>query len=312
MAGQAFHAGVLSALERALGWDPRAAEVIVGTSAGSQVGTLLRYGLSAADLAAHQLGRPLSPPGSELVGRIRSSRSGARAAPPRARALLGPPRLPSRRLLARAVRHPWSMAGAVAASFLPHGSISTEDFADSLRSLTGTTWPDAALWICACRMHDGGRVVFGGSGRPETDVATAVAASCAIPGVFAPVEIGGVRYVDGGVWSPTNLDLLAGLDLDLAVVVSPMSAARHVHRGIDLPLRRLFRLRLGGEAARVRRAGTEVVAFQPGAAEIRAMGLNAMDPNQQRWRRVVRMVQERTLARLDDAGLAERLLPLAA
>ena len=33
--GHAFHAGVLSALAEETGWDPRAADIIVGTSAGS-------------------------------------------------------------------------------------------------------------------------------------------------------------------------------------------------------------------------------------------------------------------------------------
>ena len=36
--GQAYHAGVLAAIELDLGWDPREADVIVGTSAGSVVG----------------------------------------------------------------------------------------------------------------------------------------------------------------------------------------------------------------------------------------------------------------------------------
>ena len=44
--GQAYHAGVLAALEVDLGWDARTADVIVGTSAGSVMGTALRMGLS--------------------------------------------------------------------------------------------------------------------------------------------------------------------------------------------------------------------------------------------------------------------------
>jgi len=51
--GAAYHAGALTALEYDLGWDPRSADVIVGTSAGSVVGSLLRLGVAASDLAAH-------------------------------------------------------------------------------------------------------------------------------------------------------------------------------------------------------------------------------------------------------------------
>ena len=66
--------------------------------------------------------------------------------------------------------------------------------------------------------------MFGRDPSPEPDVGTAVEASSAIPGYFAPVVIDGERYVDGGTHSPTNADLVAGIGLDLVVVVSPMSA----------------------------------------------------------------------------------------
>ena len=52
LVGLAHHAGTLAALENDLRWDPRSADVIVGSSAGSVIGTLLRSGISALDLAA--------------------------------------------------------------------------------------------------------------------------------------------------------------------------------------------------------------------------------------------------------------------
>jgi hypothetical protein len=51
-AGLAFHAGVLWALHHDLGWDPRTADIIVGTSAGSIVGSLLRSDVPPEDMAA--------------------------------------------------------------------------------------------------------------------------------------------------------------------------------------------------------------------------------------------------------------------
>ena len=48
--------------------------------------------------------------------------------------------------------------------------------------------------------------MFGSPGAPVATVAEAVEASCTVPWLFAPVEIGGREYVDGGVWVPTNLD----------------------------------------------------------------------------------------------------------
>ena len=110
------------------------------------------------------------------------------------------------------------------------------------------------------------------------DVPTAVAASCAIPAFFAPVSIDGVRYVDGGVHSPTNADLVADLGFDLVVISSPMSIARGgVRIAPDQPARRLARFALAREAAQVRRAGTPVLTFQPTGSDLGVMGMNAMD-----------------------------------
>src|SRR3954462_11873337 len=64
--GQAFHAGVLAALEHDLGWDPRTADLIVGSSAGSDTGTRLRLGVPAPDLAAWAVEAPLSVEGAPL------------------------------------------------------------------------------------------------------------------------------------------------------------------------------------------------------------------------------------------------------
>src|SRR3954471_12436637 len=65
--GHAFHIGVLAALEEATGWDPRTADVIVGTSAGAIIGALLRAGLGPRDLAARALGEDLSAEGQKVA-----------------------------------------------------------------------------------------------------------------------------------------------------------------------------------------------------------------------------------------------------
>jgi NTE family protein len=147
---------------------------------------------------------------------------------------------------------------------MPSGAISIEPLAAHLRPLFSDTWPSEALWICVTRLDYGQRVVLGRDHWPVADVGTAVAASCAAPGWFTPVWIDGDRYVDGGAWSTTNLDLLAGLGLDLVVVSAPLA-------------RTVRRVRLAAEAARVRVSGTRVVAFTPTVADVRAMGLNALD-----------------------------------
>jgi NTE family protein len=83
----------------------------------------------------------------------------------------------------------------------------------------------------------GRRVAFGRAGAPPATLPEAVVASCSIPGWYRPTIIGGRRYVDGGVRSPTSLDLLAEVDLDEVYVLAPM--ASHV---VDAPRNAYARL----------------------------------------------------------------------
>lgn len=274
LTGQAFHAGVLSGIETATGWDPRDAAVIVGTSAGSGVGTSLRIGLGAGDIAARARGAELSPAGAALVARL--GPTGDWTEPTRRREW----RPPSPRLLGRIARTPWRIRPeALFGVSVPTGRIDTESWTAALRPVTGTSWPEQPLWICAVRMDDAHRVVFGREDAPRTDVATAVGASSAIPGFFAPVTIHGRRYVDGGVHSPSNADVLKRERLDLVLISSPMTISRNarIRRAADAP-RGHFRARLGLEVRRLRRAGIEVVTFQPSAEDLEVMGNRAMDP----------------------------------
>src|SRR5438046_556346 len=161
--GRAFHAGVLSALEEGTGWDPRDAEVVVGTSAGSQVGTALRIGISASDLAARISGTEVSPEGRRIYERLGSVPSLA----PAWRDLVKLPQLPRPAMLRRFARHPWQAMGAFATSFLPAGSLSVQEYASTFRRVLGDEWPGDPLWLCAARADDGSRVAFGQLGAPE-------------------------------------------------------------------------------------------------------------------------------------------------
>lgn len=160
-------------------------------------------------------------------------------------------------------------------TMLPAGRIDLTDRAAPLHRLIGETWPPD-LWICASRRSDGGRVVFGRPGSPPSPLAAAVLASCAIPGYFAPVTIGGVEYFDGGVHSGTNADVLRAAGLDVVVVVAPMSTARFPVGTPDVLVRWGSRRRLDRESRRLERAGTTVVRIEPGERVIRTMGLQPM------------------------------------
>lgn len=246
--GEAFHRGVLRALRDA-GLDPRAADVVVGTSAGSIVAASIRRRLHAV-------------PAPRVVERPRAGRLPGRGA---ALDLLRRPR----QALNAALLRPGFVNGRISPVFI----------AEALRKRHGEAWPDAALWIVAVRRDDGRRVVFGKPGEPVADVGAAVAASCAIPAYFSAVEIGGTEYVDGGLHSPTNADLLIGRDLDLVVVSSPMSVQPPAVRRprADLGLRLVFHHYLREEVWALRRRGDAVVTIEPDAAVLRATGLNVMN-----------------------------------
>lgn len=105
---------------------------------------------------------------------------------------------------------------------------------------------------------------------------SAIAASCSVPGVFAPVSIGGELHVDGAVHSPTNADVLADHELDLIIVSSPMSAAKGRALSPDATVRWFNHRRLQREVAALERTGTAVVTIEPTMEVIAEMGLNAL------------------------------------
>lgn len=79
-------------------------------------------------------------------------------------------------------------------------------------------WPDGELRITAIDTATGELVVFDrNSGVPLID---AVAASCAVPGVWPPVTIGSRRFMDGGVGSTVNMSVAADCDAVVALVPS--------------------------------------------------------------------------------------------
>src|SRR5579875_2873010 len=311
--GGAFHAGALAALEEATGWDPRRAEVVIGTSAGSVLAASLRAGLSAADMAARAEGRPLSAEGRRVLEAVEGGPPPTPTPPPQT-FRWGPPAAPA--VLLRAARAPWAVRPtSVMAGLLPEGRISTADISAGVEALLGRRWPSLPMWITAVGLADGRLTVFGRRGAPAASPGAAVAASCAIPGWFAPVTIGGRRYVDGGAFSLTNAAELAGAGLDLVVVSSPMSqapAGAGAYRAAGgriwyLPaLRQAARGQLALESLALRARGVPVLGLQPTVEDQLAMGGNPMS-----WRKraaVARQVRESTLARLQRSGRPELAL----
>ncbi|MGB8650970.1 MAG: patatin-like phospholipase family protein, partial [Mycobacteriales bacterium] len=182
---------------------------------------------------------------------------------------------------------PWRTTPLAAlATVLPQGRGSIASLAHLVDSLLphGGWAPHPAAWVVAMDYDSGRRVPFGRPGSPRAELRDAVQASCAIPGWYAPVGIGRRRYVDGGVCSPTSVDLVAGLGLDEVVVLSPMTSLSYdnpssVAARLERRFRRLSTRRVVGELKKVAATGTKVTFLGPTAEDLAVIGANLMDPS---------------------------------
>ena len=237
--GIAWGTGLIAGLAE-LGIDLAAADVIIGTSAGSVVGTDLTSGRELEALYQAQLAPPAPEPAARMgwgvIGRLLWVMSTTRD-PVRARARIG---------------H-W----ALAARTMPEA-----DRRKVIEArLPASDWPAKTLKVTAVDAQTGEFVVFDSAG--DADLVDAVGASCAVPGVWPPVTIGDRRFVDGGVRSVANADLAAGYER--VVIVAPVA------KGIGhmtSPRR---------QAAALIAAGARVVLVRPDRAAVHAIGHNVLD-----------------------------------
>lgn len=270
--GEAWMLAVLAGIEEAEArFDARACDAFVGTSAGSIVSAFLAAGTAPRA----RLGElPEQPPvtDSELTagpGHITRAlntgvAAGSAVAAPLAAAGL------------RATEAGGVVLRRAALRRAPAGRRSLARLGREIDE-AGVQW-DGRLSISAVELETGRRVMFGTPGAPETSVGTAVEASCAIPGVFRPVSVGGRSYVDGGVWSPTNMDKAPVRRGTRVACLNPTGSMRpsagRPLGGIGLVSRSVAAV----EALTLQRHGALVKIVSPDGATRAAMGPNLMDP----------------------------------
>jgi NTE family protein len=270
--GEMWMMGVLAGIEDATGFDLRECEHFVGTSAGSIVSAHLAAGES-----------PRRPDFVESNG----DREEAGAEP--VAGLAASARRAARRAGAFAVATGAAFAPLALGIAAPGGAVVRAQMLrrlprprDDLRNLrarvqrSGVRF-DGRLRVAAVDRGSGRRVMFGSPGAPEASAAEAVQASCTVPWLFAPVRIDGREYVDGGVWSPTNLDAApAGRDTQV-LCLNPTASLAGTHRGLAL-VRTVSRSAVSVESMVLRRRGADVRVVAPSAESSLAMGTNFMDP----------------------------------
>jgi NTE family protein len=210
--GEAWMAGVLAGYEDASGVDVRGCRRFIGTSAGSIVAASLVAGRSPRRPGSAEAGviRPLqnpdsAPSPSPFVDADRATRQVSNI-------VVGAGALAAR--VGAPIR-------ALALRALPEGRRSIAAFGDEV-DRWGATF-DGRLRVCTVDAGNGRRVVFGSRSAPPASVGQAVAASCAVPAVFAPVRIGDRLYVDGGAWSPTNADAAPAGRGDRVLLLEPIA-----------------------------------------------------------------------------------------
>jgi NTE family protein len=270
--GEAWMTGVLAGIEDSAGIDLRRVDGLVGTSAGSIVAATLAAGRSPRrprDGGADDVGAPAAPPEADDPGAQGASWRLARNAARWGWAATAP--------LAPAAIALGAPGGALARSALLARAPSSGRRLDGLHAevtRSGARF-DGRLRICCVDKANGRRVVFGAPGAPEASVADAVTASCSIPWVFAPVEIDGREYVDGGVWSVTNLDV-APAGRDSQVLCLDPTASLGPGAGPLGALRQAFRVAAALELQVLRGRGARVRHVAPDPDAAREMGQDFM------------------------------------
>lgn len=236
--GIAWELGILHGLAES-GVDLTDADTVVGTSAGSVVGAQLGSGLSLADMYATQL----EPADAELGGRL-SRVAALKLVPPF--------------VLPGSGRDKLARVGRVARASHEPGSIDREGVIRS--RLPVHAWPERDLRITAVDTESGEFTVF--TRDSGVDLVSAVAASCAVPTVWPPVEIAGRTYMDGGMRSTANIDVAAGADRVVVLAPLPRSLSKKTSMQAQME-------KVGPRAWSV---------VTPDAEALAAFGRNLLDP----------------------------------
>ena len=256
--GIAWEVGVLAGLRRA-GALP-APDVVVGTSAGSVVGSRLALGHDLDALVEEQRAPAARPAAAE-----------ADAPPARTGDLSAVMEIFG--ALRQAPEVTPEVTKVVGAKAMAAATPPEDRWVASFEAtLGGAAWPDGRdLRIAALDCESGERRMWTRADAADAPLATAVASSCAVPGMFPTVGIGGRRYTDGGVWSVTNADVLDGEGLDAMLLVVPTAAAAAAQPG----RRPAYEV----EAELLEGAGARTATITPGPAFASEIGLmNLMNP----------------------------------
>jgi NTE family protein len=243
--GIAWATGLVAGLAR-VGIDLSQVDKVIGTSAGSVVGAQLACGVKPESLLAAQLN-----PAADTKEQSRPYSQAAVDA--QMRALLekvGGDQKAARRFI-----------GTIALQGATVGA--QERRAMIAARLPQSQWPARGLAVVAVDAEEGEHRLF--DRDSGVDFIDAIAASCAVPGTWPAVVIGGRRYMDGGMRSMTSADFATGAEHVL--VIAPFGYSEN--NPVSGHLRDEVRL--------LEAVGAAVTVIAPDAASVAAIGDNVLD-----------------------------------
>jgi NTE family protein len=244
VAGIAWELGLLDGLA-STGIDVTDADLVIGTSAGAEVGAQILSGIPLGELVERQI----DPPNDDAEPAVAFDLAGFMGG------------LAAAAAEATSAQDYRVRIGAIARAARPAAAEKSRRERIATR-LPVQQWPARRLLITAVDADSGELAVF--DKDAAVDLADAVAASCAVPGVWPPVTISGRSFMDGGVRSLANADLASGCAAVLVVApFDPPGSGRAPTPSED--------------AAYLARR-TNALLIDGGDAFVQAAGTNPLDP----------------------------------
>ena len=245
VAGVAWELGILMGLHDN-GVEVREADIIIGTSAGSVVGAQIASGTDLDRLFAAQF-TPVAQSKERSVAFDTTQMMEIFA-----------------QAIAASGMNPKAIRARIGAYALSAPTISEAERRTTIEArLPDHTWSSRHLVIVAVDTATGEeRIIDRASGVSLVD---AVAASCAVPGIWPPVTIAGKRYMDGGMRSATNADLATGYERVL--ILNPLGENAN-----------FFGVGPASEVTVLKQQQSQVLVIAPDASSTTAIGANPLDP----------------------------------